>query len=147
MDAKKGWLISELSRRVGIPAQTLRYYERLGLIEPPQRTASRYRIYSSAHEERLQFIQKAKRFGLSLEEIQQLIAIRKAGTPPCASLKVMLKQHLCKLDRRIQEMIELRRELTERYTTLDTLIPDSSTAPSDAICNGKVCGFIERETH
>jgi len=91
---KEGWLIGELSDRVGVSAHTIRYYERMGLLEPPRRTESQYRIYGKENEERLRFIQKAKRFGLSLDEIKQLITIRTEGTPPCASLKTMVKQHL-----------------------------------------------------
>ncbi|PSO95825.1 MAG: heavy metal-responsive transcriptional regulator, partial [Cyanobacteria bacterium QS_6_48_18] len=75
MMAKKGLLIGELSRRVNLPTQTIRYYERLGLITPPERTASQYRLYSEEAIERLQFIQKAKIFGLSLDEIKQLIEV------------------------------------------------------------------------
>jgi len=59
---KQGRFISELSRQVDIPVPTIRYYERLGLLDPPERTASQYRIYSKEAEERLQFIQQAKRF-------------------------------------------------------------------------------------
>ncbi|BAZ47239.1 transcriptional regulator (plasmid) [Chondrocystis sp. NIES-4102] len=72
MAGKEGWLIGELSDRVGISAHTIRYYERLGLLEPPRRTESQYRIYGQENEERLRFIQKAKKFGLSLDEIKQL---------------------------------------------------------------------------
>ena len=60
---KEGLLIGELSRRVNLPTQTIRYYERMGILAPPKRTASHYRVYSEVEEERLAFIQKAKRFG------------------------------------------------------------------------------------
>lgn len=101
---KRGWLIGELGHRVGVPPQTIRYYERLGLLEPPERTESDYRIYSETSEERLRFIQKAKRFGLSLDEIKQLIDIRASGIIPCAELKVMVKQHLHDLACRIPRL-------------------------------------------
>lgn len=61
---KQGWLIGSLSRRTGISTQTIRYYERLGLLAPTERTNSQYRVYSQEAEERLQFTQKAKHFGL-----------------------------------------------------------------------------------
>lgn len=143
MTGKEGWLIGELSDRIGVSAHTIRYYERMGLLEPPRRTESQYRIYSKENEERLRFIQKAKRFGLSLDEIKQLITIRTEGTPPCASLKTMVKQHLNDLDCKIEEMVSLRRELASRYEEIDKSLPDASTPPTEEICRGKICGLIE----
>ena len=143
MTDREGWLIGELSDRVGVSAHTIRYYERLGLLEPSRRTEAGYRIYGEENEERLRFIQKAKRFGLSLDEIKQLIAIRTKGTPPCASLKIMVKQHLDDLDCKIEEMMSLRRELASRYEEIDRLLSDSSTPTSEEIFRGKICGLIE----
>ena len=143
MTGKKGWLIGELSDRVNISTHTIRYYERLGLLEPPRRTESQYRIYGQENEERLRFIQKAKRFGLSLDEVKQLIAIKTEGTPPCTSLKTMVKQHLDDLDRKIEEMMSLRQELASRYEEISKLLPNASTLPTEEICQGKICGLIE----
>ena len=143
MAGQQGWLIGELSDRVGVSAHTIRYYERLGLLEPPKRTESQYRIYGEENEERLKFIQKAKRFGLSLDEIKQLITIRTQGTPPCASLKTMVEQHLDDLDRQIVEMISLRRELADRYEEIERSLSDASTSATEEICRGKICGLIE----
>lgn len=142
---KEGLLIGELSHRVNLPAQTIRYYERLGLLTPPKRTASHYRIYSEMEEERLHFIQKAKRFGLSLDEIKQLIDLRAEGIPPCADLKAMVKQRLAELDQHIQDMLALRQELAHRYEHIEALLPDSPEAPSESTCNGKICGLIEQD--
>ena len=143
MTAKESWLIGELSDRIGVSAHTIRYYERLGLLEPSKRTESGYRVYGEENEERLRFIQKAKRFGLSLDEIKQLITIRTKGTPPCASLKTMVKQHLNDLDRKIEEMVSLRRELASRYEEIDKSLPDASTPATEEICQGRICGLIE----
>lgn len=145
MKVKEGLLIGELSRQVGISIGAIRYYERLGLLSPPLRTQSQYRVYSQAAQERLRFIQKAKHFGLSLDEIKKLIDISASGVPPCASLKVMVKQHLNDLDRRIQEMVALRQELGRRYEQIDALLPDSSTALTKASYDSKICGLIERD--
>ena len=143
MTGKEGWLIGELSDRVGVSAHTIRYYERLRLLEPSKRTESGYRIYGREDEERLCFVQKAKRFGLSLDEIKQLITIRTKGTPPCASLKTMVKQHLDDLDCQIAEMISLRRELASRYEEIERSLPDASTFATEEIYQGKICGLIE----
>lgn len=142
---KQGLFISELSHRVNLPTQTIRYYERLGLLDPPERTESQYRVYSEEVVERLRFIQKAKLFGLSLDEIKQLIGIRAGGVPPCANLKVMVKKHLDELDCHIQEVLAFRQELANRYQQIDTLLSDSPAAHSKENFNGRICGLIERE--
>jgi len=142
---KQGLFISELSRQMGVPVPTIRYYERLGLLNPPERTESQYRVYSEEARERLRFIQKAKRFGLSLEEIKKLIDISAQGIAPCASLKAMVKQHLSELDCRIQEMVEFRQELANRYSKIDALLENLSTTPNNAICGNTICRLIEQE--
>lgn len=68
------------------------------------------------------------------------------GVPPCADLKVMVKQHLDELDRRIQEMLAFRQELNSRYEQIEALLPDASTPLTEAICKGKICGLIERDS-
>lgn len=141
---KEGLLIGELSQRVHLPTQTIRYYERLGLLKAPRRTASHYRLYTAEDEERLRFIQKAKQFGLSLDEIEQLIEIRSRGTPPCNDLKRMVKQHLDELDRRIQAMLAFRQDLASRYEQIEALLADASVVPTETHCNGIVCRLIER---
>lgn len=142
---EEGLLIGELSRRVNLPPQTIRYYERLGLLDPPKRTASQYRIYSSEDEQRLRFIQQAKRFGLSLDEIKRLIEIRTEGVAPCADLETMVKQHLNKLDQHIQEMLALRQELAQRYERIESFLSNPSAASIEDSCNSRICQLIERD--
>jgi DNA-binding transcriptional MerR regulator len=141
---KKGILISELSRRVALPTPTIRYYERIGLLNPPQRTQSRYRVYSDAAEERLRFIQKAKQFGLSLDEIKRLIDIKAEGSSPCADLKQMVKQHLEELDQHIQDMQTFRQILAQRYKQIEAALPDSTQAIAGENCSGKICRLVEQ---
>lgn len=68
---RDGLLIGQRSERAGVHTQTIRHYERLGLLEPPVRTASRYRVHTAEHHDRLRFVMQAKGFGLSLEEIKE----------------------------------------------------------------------------
>lgn len=132
----KGLLsISKLSREVDIPAHTIRYYERFGLIPAPSRADNNYRVYSIEHQERLVFIQKAKRFGLSLREIKTLIDIRGEGSAPCEEVKKLVKMHLQEMDDRIQSMIAFRDELADRYRRLESV----------GAASGAVCGLIERD--
>lgn len=128
----ESFFIGELSQQSGITAQTIRYYEQMGLLEPPDRTEAKYRLYSQAHLERLRFIVQAKLFGLSLEEIKQLIDLGTGGIAPCDHLKNMVEHHLRELDTRIQELAAFRKELAGRYDKIE-----------GQKCDGKICGIIE----
>jgi DNA-binding transcriptional MerR regulator len=112
MTVKEGLFIGELSRQAGISVQTIRYYERLGLACTTERTEAQYRIYSADAEERLRFIQKAKRFGLSLDEIKRLIEISAKGVPPCANLKT-ISMHGFQKDRPCRAMPYMAAESVE----------------------------------
>ncbi|KAI9129922.1 MerR family transcriptional regulator [Acaryochloris sp. CCMEE 5410] len=146
MSVNQGLLIGELSRQADVPVSTIRYYESQGLLKAPERTRSQYRVYSQEAKERLQFIQKAKRFRLSLEEIKQILALSEQGIAPCKRVSQMLKQHLVALDQHIQEMVVLRQELANRYQRIRTVLPDDDLEEfPEELCNGSVCGFIEHD--
>lgn len=134
-----GFFIGELSRKIGISTQTIRYYEKLGLINPPERTDTQYRVYSEGDEARLRFIIQAKLFGLTLDEIKEIIDLRAQGMLPCKHVKEIVKRHLDDLDRRIQEMIAFRNELAGRYTKFNIQESESDTT------SGTICGLIEQE--
>ena len=76
-------LISEVARRSGVPARTLRYYEEIGLLRP-ERTPSGYREYNERVFDRLTFIRSAQALGLSLAEIRGIVTLRENGEAPCA---------------------------------------------------------------
>lgn len=141
---QKGLLISELSRQVNVPVSTIRYYERQGLLNPSQRTQSQYRVYAQDAQDRLHFIQKAKKFGLSLDEIKEILELSARGIAPCENLKAMVKHHLEELDHHIQEMMHLRQELSRRYEILEGQLAISSSGP-DHSPSGTVCSLIEQE--
>lgn len=128
--------IGELAKRTALAPETIRYYERLGLMGPVERTESGYRLYTREDAEKLRFIQNAKSYGLSLQEIKRLQEIRAEGTLPCRHLKRLLKEHLQKLDNRINQMLTLRGELAKRYRQLDN--------PKER-CSAQVCWIIEND--
>jgi MerR family copper efflux transcriptional regulator len=120
----RGWLIGELSNLVGIPIQTIRYYERLELLLKPHRTEQGYRIYSTDALERLLFIQGVKAFGLSLDEIKQLLDLQATHTIPYATFKLMVQQKLDKLDLQIQELMTQRQDISQRLDLIAEALPD-----------------------
>ncbi len=75
--------ISELGREVGVKPDTIRYYERAGLLPSPDRNSSGYRVYGDEDLQRLRFVRGAQRLGLRLRDIRELLAIRDRGACPC----------------------------------------------------------------
>ena len=125
--------IGDVARQADVTADTLRYYERLGLIEPAGRTSGGYRSYESGVVDRLQFIGKAQALGLTLEEILEVLRVSAEGTPPCEHVRSTLAQRLRDVDARLAELRALRRALSG---ALDR----SAQLPPAASC---VCGIIE----
>src|SRR5688500_10403511 len=76
---RRGLRIGELAERADTSTDTIRYYERMGLLKPPERTASGYRLYGDEDVGRLQFIRRAKRLGFSLRDIRGLVETAEEG--------------------------------------------------------------------
>ena len=103
-----GILIGELARKAGVKAQTIRYYEALGLLSPVLRSASGYRSYDAATLDELGFIRKAQSLGFSLEDIRLILDVARAGRAPCERVLAIAEKHLAELDERISQLRELR---------------------------------------
>ena len=109
--------ISEACRRTGLSARTVRYYEELGLLPGVRRRASGRRVYGDDELERLAFIGRLKKLGLTLAEIKELNAVYSIGGSTHDMLRLLdghLGHHLEQLDSRITELVSLRDEMT-RY--------------------------------
>jgi DNA-binding transcriptional MerR regulator len=124
--------IGEVARGSGVGVETLRFYEKSGLLEPTGRTPSGYRLYDAGVFDRLGFIRKAQSVGFSLEEIAALIRESETGRP-CESVRRLAAEKLEALDRRIAELTRYRAELRE---TLDAW-------QQEGAADGHVCGLIE----
>ncbi len=109
--------IGEACRLTGLSARTVRYYEELGLLPGVRRRASGRRVYGADELERLSFIGRLKKLGLSLAEIKQLNSVYRIGGSTHDMLQLLdghLGRHLDELDSRIEELVSLRDEMT-RY--------------------------------
>lgn len=104
--------IGELARQGGVPATTLRYYEQLGLLPEPGRTASGYRTYDDVALERLSFIRSAQAVGLTLAEVREVLGIRDAGEAPCRVVTDLIERRHAEVRSRIAELSALERELS-----------------------------------
>jgi DNA-binding transcriptional MerR regulator len=125
--------IGALASELGINTKTIRYYEELGLLPAPARTASGYRLYTPGDREQLEFIIKAKTTGLTLEEIGEILALWRQGREPCEHVAAMLDRKLDAIDRQLQALTDLRHELAS--------LRDEARAKPAAGC---VCGIIEQ---
>ena len=103
--------VAELASVVGVRPDTMRYYERAGLLPPPERTAAGYRQYDAGAVDRLRFIQGAQRLGLRLEDIRDLLAVRDTGTCPCEPAGELLARRLTELDEEMVRLAELRSQM------------------------------------
>lgn len=116
-------LIGEVSAITGVDNQTIRFYERQGLLPPPGRAANGYRTYDSAAIDRLRFIRAAQSAGLALAEIAQVLNLRDAGQTPCTHVSLVLEQKLTEVRTRQQELANLACELEKLIETSHTLDP------------------------
>jgi DNA-binding transcriptional MerR regulator len=103
--------ISELAATLGLTADTLRYYERLGLLPPPPRNAVGYRLYGEDTADRLNFICGARRMGLRLADIKELLDIRDRGLCPCGPTKDLVERRLGEVDAEIRQLSTVRAQL------------------------------------
>ena len=105
--------IGELARRSGLAPSAVRYYEQLGLLPVPHRTASGYRSYPDDIVDRLTFIRSAQAVGLTLAEVGQVLGVRDAGEAPCRVVTELVDRRHAEVRARIAELQALERELTK----------------------------------
>ena len=103
--------ISEAATASGCHLETIRYYERVGLMPPPARTASGYRAYRPAEVERLRFISRGRELGFSLEEIRSLLRLDDDSKMSCGDVDVIARTHLADIRQRIDELHRMATEL------------------------------------
>ena len=103
--------IGKVAKEVGLNPRTIRYYENLGMLPPPTRSESRYRLYTPQTMELLHFIKKAKTLGFTLAEIREIIALRQRGDLPCPHVHALLSERVNTLSRQIEDLTLLRDEL------------------------------------
>lgn len=101
----------ELAKLSGVSADTLRHYEKRGLLAPPHRAANRYRDYPDSALQRVRLIQRALDMGFSLEDLARVLRLRDSGGTPCHEVRAIAAARLKALDDRLRELTYLRREL------------------------------------
>lgn len=103
--------MAELAAAVGVRGDTIRYYERAGLLAAPPRKPSGYRSYPASTIDRVRFIQGCARLGLRLAEIADLLAVRDTGSCPCEPAEVLLRRRIAEIDVELARLSTLRADL------------------------------------
>lgn len=105
--------IGALARDSGVNPETIRFYERSGLLPSPQRSAAGYRHYQQMDVRRLRFIRRGRELGFSLEEIRSLLELAAHPQNPCASADQMVREHLDAIAARIRDLQNMQAELSK----------------------------------
>ncbi|MEQ9545087.1 MAG: Cd(II)/Pb(II)-responsive transcriptional regulator [Marinobacter sp.] len=99
--------IGEISRATGIPVETIRYYEKIGLVPEPDRQASGYRHYRQSHLDRLLFIRRCRNLDMAQDEIRELIRLADQPDADCSEVDALLARHLNHVRDRLRELASL----------------------------------------
>jgi DNA-binding transcriptional MerR regulator len=126
-------LIGELADALGVPPETVRFYERRGLLPEPQRAANGYRLYGDAALHRLRFIRTAQAAGLTLAEIRSITDIRDGGAAPCSHVGALLETKLAEVQQRQRHLAALEVELDQLLRRSRSL--DLADCADDDVCH------------
>ncbi len=108
---KRELTIGALSERTGVKVETIRYYERSGLLPEPPRTGGGHRLYSPEHAARLTFIRRSRELGFALDEIRTLLGLVGAGAYSCGRVQTMALDHLARIRAKIADLRRMERAL------------------------------------
>ena len=127
--------IGMLSERTGCKVETIRYYERIGLLSDPPRTAGGHRSYGEEHARRLFFIRRSRELGFSLDAIRDLLAMVDGGTLSCAQVADMADARLADVRAKIRDLHKLEKSLSETVSRCH-LGADPACPVIDALYDG-----------
>jgi MerR family mercuric resistance operon transcriptional regulator len=105
--------IGQVARQAGVGIETVRFYEREGLLEEPQRRPSGYRQFDEATVDRLRFIRRAKELGFTLKEVKELLSLRLDPTTTCADVKGRAETKIADIEARIESLKRIKRALVK----------------------------------
>lgn len=134
--AERGLRVAELADAVSVRPDTIRYYERAGLLPEPGRTPAGYRSYDTTAVDRLKFIRGAQRLGLRLADIRDLLTVRDTGRCPCEPAEELLRRRMAEVDDEIARLTALRVEMAAMAAAL----PSADCPPPEP---GTWCPTVE----
>ena len=111
MNGKSGLPIGDLAKATGTKVVTIRYYEQIGLLPVPSRTAGNYRTYRTEHMTRLRFIRRCRDLGFTLDQIRDLLRLSSQKEAECAEVDRITALHLAEIENKIADLKRLAKEL------------------------------------
>jgi len=139
IDNKEYFQIGEVSKKLGITPRTIRYYEELGLLDPPLRIEKGIRLYSKEDIKRIKFILKLKELGLTLKEMLELADIYNQHKQPLnimPKLIEILDSHIVKIDEKIARLASLRKDIVEYRQRIMKIIEEGRLDAEKGVKNG-----------
>ncbi len=125
--------IGELAEHVGVSPDALRYYERLGLLEPPLRTEGGFRLYDETARTRVEFIKRAQGVGFTLDEIRELVTFDRRGLDRCRRVHVLIQAKLSQIEAHMADLRTLKR----------TLLGSLQSCEDTLQAHGEECPLVE----
>jgi MerR family transcriptional regulator, mercuric resistance operon regulatory protein len=119
--------IGGLSQRTGVNIETIRYYERIGLLEKPPRTTGGHRSYALEHADRLRFIWRARELGFGIEDIRTLLLLSERGHASCAEARGVAAAHLADVCAKKNDLAKLEKILAETVSQCDAQCSGNAT--------------------
>lgn len=107
----KRYTISQVAHAADIPTTTVRYYERVGLVEPEDRSAGNYRLYSGESLRKLKFIRAAQAIGFTLDDVKALLSTPKNTAASCREVQSLIENRLAEVDQRLKDLRHVQRVL------------------------------------
>ena len=123
MALRRGITIGRLAAGAGVNLETVRYYERVGLMLEPDRTSGGHRSYTAEHGARLAFIRRARELGFSLDDIRALIALSEPSPRSCAEVEAIASAHLADVRAKIVDLMRLEAVLDEAWAVAPAAAP------------------------
>lgn len=105
------YTIGQLAREAAVPTSTVRYYERVGLLQPDGRSSGNYRVYSAGALERLRFIRAAQATGFTLDDVTALLRFRDGTTAPCNEVQTLIEERLVDTEQRLHDLQHVQKVL------------------------------------
>lgn len=127
---------SNLAKKTNLPIHTVRYYTRIGLLQPSRNSANNYKVYQPSDASRLKFIVAAKNLGFTLAEITNILEKAEHGQSPCPSVRKIIVHHIDENKRKIKELQKMQKKMENALKDWESL--------QDSMPNGtSVCHLIE----
>jgi DNA-binding transcriptional MerR regulator len=132
-------LVNELAKRASVTSDTVRFYTRIGLLNPIKNPVNGYKEYSEKEQNRLTFILAARHLGFTVDDVTQILGEADDDKSPCSTVRRLIERRLVESEARIKEMLLLRQRM-------QSALAQWSTQPDQSPSSHRVCHLIENFT-